>query len=297
MREVKVITDSCADLTGELLKEYDIDYVKMSTILDGVEAPALLTWSPEEVHGFYETMRSGKRITTAQVPVEEFTEVFTRYLKEGYDIVYIACSAKQTGSVNTGRVVAKNLLEEYPDRKIFCIDSLNATMGEGMLAIKAAQMQREGYGAEMIYENIMKIRNNVLEFATVHTLDYLKRAGRVSGSSAFFGNLMGVKPILISDAAGAQAAYKKVKGRANSMKEIVDLLKENITDPEQQTIYLMHADCAAEEVELLRGMIADEIPCADIYVSYIGPIVGASVGPDCVAVFGFGKEVTFTAQE
>ena len=297
MRPVKIITDSCSDLTGELLEKYGIDYVKMSTILDGKESPALLTWTPDEVHTFYETMRGGKRITTAQVSVEEFNEVFGKYLKEGYDIIYIACAAKQTGSVNTGNVVAKNLLELYPDAKIFCIDSLNATMGEGMLAIEAAKMAAAGDDAEKIAEYISSIRNTVLEYATVHTLDYLKRAGRVSGSSAFFGNLMGVKPILIADANGAQAAFKKVKGRANSMQEIVNLLKENIIDSENQTIYLLHADCSDEEVAALKKLVQDNIPCKEIYVSYIGPIIGASVGPDCVVVFGFGKEVTFAAEE
>lgn len=297
MRPVKIITDSCSDLTAELLERYNIDYVKMSTILDGKESPALLTWSPDEVHEFYETMRGGKRITTAQVSVEEFTTVFTEYLSEGYDIVYIGCASKQTGSVNTGSVVAKGLLEDHPEAKIFCIDSLNATAGEGMLAIEAAKMAAAGDSADNIAEYITARRNYVLEFATVHTLDYLKRAGRVSGSSAFFGNLMGVKPILIADAAGAQAAFKKVKGRANSMQEIVSLLKENITDPGNQTVYILHADCKTEEVDALKEMVQKQIPCRDIYVSYIGPIIGASVGPDCIAVFAFGKEVTFTAEE
>lgn len=296
MRKVKIITDSCADLTGELLEKYDIDYVKMSTIYEGVESPALLTWSYEEAHALYNLIRDGKRVTTAQVSVEEFTNVFTKYLDMGMDIVYIACSQKQSGSVNTGHVTAQRLLEKYPDAKIHCIDSLNSTIGEGILAIEAAKMTADGMGADEIAEKINGMRNNVLEFFTVHSLDTLKRAGRVSASSAFFGNLFGVKPILIADAVGNQAALKKVKGRVPAIKECINLLKENIIDPENQTIYLWHSDCDMEEVKEVEAMLRAEIPCKDVYIGLVGPIVGASVGPSVIGFWAFGKEVTFVSE-
>lgn len=297
MRKVKIITDSCADLSKNQLEQYGIDYVRMSTVCDGIESPALLTWSDEEAHQLYETIRSGKRITTAQVSVEEFTNVFTKYLNEDYDIVYVACSSKQSGSVNTGHVTAQKLLKNYPDAKIICVDSLNTTIGEGMLAIEAAKLASGGMDADEISSHLLAIRKTVQEFATVHTLEHLKKAGRVSASSAFFGNLMGVKPILIADKNGAQAAYMKVKGRQNSLRKIVALLKENITDAEHQTIYIAHADCSAEEVNALVTAVRNEIPCKDVSVGYIGPIVGASVGPDAIGVWGFGNAVTFAAEE
>ena len=293
MRKVKIITDSCADLTGELLEKYDIDYVKMSTVCDGVQSPALLTWTYEEAHALYNLIRDGKRVTTAQVSVEEFTEVFTKYLEMGMDIVYIACCVKQSGSINTGYVTAQKVLENYPDAKISCIDSLNSTIGEGLLAIEAAKMAAEGMGADEITEKIMGMRNNVLEFFTVHSLDTLKRSGRVSASSAFFGNLLGIKPILIADAVGHQAAFKKVKGRKAAIKECINLLKENIIDSENQTIYLWHSDCDMEEVKEVEAMLRAEVPCKDVYIGLVGPIVGASVGPSVIGFWAFGKEVTF----
>jgi len=296
MRKVKVITDSCADLNINQLKEYDIDYVKMSTVEDGFEAPARLTWNKNDAHKLYETIRNGKRITTAQVSAEEFLTVFTKYIEMGYDIVYIGCSSKQSGSVNTGKMIAQKLQDKYSDALIYCIDSLNASIGEGMLAIEAAKLAAQGFNAGYIQGYIMEIRKTVQQFATVHTLDHLKKAGRVSASSAFFGNLMGVKPILVADVNGAQAAYKKVKGRQTSFKEIVALLNENITNPESQTVYIAHADCREDEIETLKGLIKSEINCKDISVWYIGPIVGASVGPDAIGVWAFGKPVTFAAE-
>ena len=296
MRKVQIITDSCADLGGKLLDKYGIDYVKMSIVEDGKETPALLTWTEEEAHALYDQIRAGKRITTAQVTVEEFQSVFGRYIEDGCDIVYIGCASKQSGSVNTGYVTAQKLMEKNPGVQIFCIDSLNSTIGEGMLAIEAAKMASEGKGAEEIANSISSIRNNVLEFATVHSLDTLGRAGRVSASSAFFGNLMGVKPILVADAKGAQAAYKKVKGRPAAIRECIALMKENIIDAEKQTIYLWHSDCDREELNQVAEMVKAEIPCQELEIGYIGPIVGASVGPSVIGLWAFGKEVTFVSE-
>ena len=293
MRKVKVIADSCADLNVEQLNKYGIAFAKMSTSCDGVESVATLLWTEDEVHALYNKMRDGKRIITAQVSVEEFGRIFEEYLKQDMDIVYIGCSSKQSGSVNTGFVTAKKLMEKYEGSTIICIDSLNASMGEGMLAIEAAKLANDGASATEIEAHILAIRKKVNQYVTVHSLDALKRAGRVKGSAAFFGNLMGVKPIIIADANGDQAAYKKVKGRQKSFEEIVALLKSTIIDSEDQTIYLTHADCAKEEIDSLVEMIKKEIPCKGVEVGYIGPIVGASIGPDAVGIWGFGQEVTY----
>ena len=292
MNKVKIITDSCSDLSGELLTKYDIDYAKMTTVCEGVQQGASLLWeyySPKEL---YDKIRNGIRVTTTQVPPEEFTRIFDLYIND-YDIVYIGCSTKQSGSVNTAAVIAKQYKEKYPDFSIYCIDSLNASIGEGMLAIKAAEMRDEGKSAKEIFDSVSAMRNNVREFITVHTLEYLRRCGRVKATAAFFGNLMGVKPILISDANGAQTPVKKVKGRKNSFAEIVDLMKENITDSENQTIYLVHADCDPAEIEALKNETLSKIKCKDVLLLYIGPIIGASVGPDAIGLFAFGTEVTY----
>lgn len=292
MNKVKIITDSCSDLSGELLTKYDIDYAKMTTVCEGVQQEASLLWeyySPKEL---YDKIRNGIRVTTTQVPPEEFTRIFDLYIND-YDIVYIGCSTKQSGSVNTAAVIAKQYKEKYPDSSIYCIDSLNASIGEGMLAIKAAEMRDEGKSAKEIFDSVSAMRNNVREFITVHTLEYLRRCGRVKATAAFFGNLMGVKPILISDANGAQTPVKKVKGRKNSFTEIVNLMKENITDSEDQTIYLVHADCDPAEIEALKNETLSKIKCKDVLPLYIGPIIGASVGPDAIGLFAFGTEVTY----
>jgi DegV family protein with EDD domain len=297
MKPVKIITDSCSDLTGELLEKYNIDYAKMRYTYGGVEKEAILTWSEEAIHELYNVMRGGERVTTAQVPSEEYTKIFTKYIEEGYDIVSISCSSKQSSSVNTSYVVRDELLAKYDGAKILCIDSLNSCVPLGALVIEAAKMAQAGKSADEIYEWVMANRKKVLQFATVHSLKTMHKAGRVKGATAFFGNLLGVKPILINDVDGYQTGFKKVKGRQNSFNEIVNLLKENIIDAENQTVFLAHADCDKEEVELLKNMVKEAIPCKDIYVSYIGPIIGGTIGPDAVCLSAFGKDVTFKAEE
>ncbi|MBQ8914820.1 MAG: DegV family protein [Clostridia bacterium] len=293
MRKIKIIADSCSDLSKELLEKYDIDYAKMTTVYNGVESPADLYWSQEDAHKFYDIMRNGERITTAQVSMEEFQNIFSKYLNEGYDIIYIACASKQSSSVNTGNVVASKLLEENADAKITCIDSLNASLGIALLAVEASKMVNAGQDYDTVVNNVISLRKKINQFVTVHSLTFLKRAGRVKGAAAFFGNLMGVKPILISDANGEQAAYKKVKGRQNSFNEIVSMLKSVIKDPENQTVYIAHADCSQEEIDTLVSLVKAQINCKDVFVGCIGPIIGASIGPDAVGVWGIGEEVTF----
>ena len=142
MRQVKIITDSCADLNAEQLERYGIAFARMSTSCDGAESVATLMWTEQEAHEHYNKMRDGKRIITAQVSVEEFRRIFEEYLQQGMDIVYIGCSSKQSGSVNTGHLIAQKLMEQYEGSTILCIDSLNASMGEGMLAIEATKYQQ-----------------------------------------------------------------------------------------------------------------------------------------------------------
>lgn len=297
MKQIKILTDSCSDLSAELLAKYNLDYAKMSTVYQGQEKPALLTWEEYSPKQLYDIMRKGERVTTAQVSVQEFMRIFKQYLEQGFDIIYIGCSSKQSGSVNTGTVVAKDILKDYPDSKITCIDSLNASIGIGMLAIYATELAAAGKSYDEIVTATLAARNHVNQYVTVHSLDALKRAGRVKASSAFLGNLMGVKPILISDANGDQTPIKKVRGRTTSLEEIVNLLSESMENPAEQTVYVAHADCNPEELEMIKQLISQKIKCKEICTVYIGPIIGASIGPDAIGIWGFGKEITYKVGE
>ena len=291
MAGIRILTDTNADLSRALREEYGIDYVKMCVVQDGVAIPADMDF---EIWGsckaFYDLLRAGKRVTTTQVPREDFTAAFTSCLERGEDVIYIGCALPLSSSVNTAAVVARDLKETYPDRKIFCIDSKNCCFGEGMLAILAATLRNAGKNAEEIVAQIEAKRKTINQFVTVGSLDMLKRAGRVKGSAAFFGNLLGVKPIIVSDVNGQNVPIVKVKGRNASLDKLIELTAESVIAPETQTLYISHADCP-EGAEYLREK-ALSLGFAGICIGTIGPVVGACIGPGAIGIWSFGREVT-----
>ncbi len=290
MRKVKVVTDSCSDMIKELRDKYSIDYLMMNTVRDGKETPASLDWEFYSPQDLYDTLRDGNRVTTTQVPAQTFDKKFREYLEEGWDVVYVGCSSKLSGSVNTASVIAKELLNDYPDGKIVVVDAINACMGEAQVAIKAAKLRDQGLSAEEIADQVNAVRNNVNQFVAVDSLNMLKAAGRVQGDDSYFGNLLGVKPIIISNTVGDNVPIKKVKGRVKMLEELAQLTVDAILDPEDQEILIAHADCEEDALEL-KELVEEKIPGANIYIGYIGPIIGASIGADAIGIFCWGKNV------
>ena len=286
-----IITDSTSDLCDELRIKYNIDYVAMNYVLDGTEYPALLDWSSHSPKELYDFMRNGKHITTTQVPRASFTQKFTEYLEKGLDVLYISCSSALSGSYNLSTLVAKELEEEYPDRKIYCADSLISSLGQGSLAIKAAELRSEGKSISEVFDYVIENRLKYNQFGTVDNLEYLKRAGRIKASKAFFGNIFGVKPIIISDIIGQNFAVKKAKGALNAKLTIAEDLANIVENPEEQTLYITHADDEESALQL-KDIIMEKVPFGDFHIGYIAPIVGSSVGPGTVIAFCRGKEVT-----
>ena len=290
MRPVKILTDSCCDLGADIRLKYGIDYVKMNICLEGEEIPASLDWEGHSPKELYDGMRQGKRITTTQVSVAAFTEKLQKLVESGFDVIYIGCSGALSGSVNTAKTVFASFGAAHPEAQLVCIDSCRASLGEGLLAVKAAILADEGRTVPEIAEYIEQNKLRVYQYGTVNTLDYLKRAGRVKASAAFFGNLFGVKPILSADDIGNNVAVKKVKGRLASIDESVMLLAEAMKGSEDNTVFLGHADCSDEEVNYLVGKVKELIGTDNIYVNFVGPIIGASVGPGTFVMYGWGNK-------
>lgn len=291
-----VLADSTCDMSNGLRARYNIDYVPMNYVVDGKEYPALLDWQAHSPKEFYDMMRQGKRITTTQVPRNVYVEKFTEYLKQGMDIVYVSCSSALSGSVNLAKVISEELAAEYPDNKVYCVDSLISSLGQARLAIMADEQRKLGKTAAETAEYLINNRLKINQFGTVESLEYLRRAGRVKASKAFFGNLFGVKPIILSDVIGQNYAFKKAKGILNSRVMIADCIVEAAENPEEQTLYISHAD--NEEAALaLKDIIMEKAPFANFEMGYIAPIVGSCVGPGTIIAFCYGKEVTIKGEE
>lgn len=293
MSKIRIFTDTNADLARDVREKYDIEYFKMCTVHEGNVIPADMDWACfGSCKAFYDILRTGKRVTTTQVPAEDFRRVFTEAAEAGDTVIYIANALPLSSSVNTAAVVARDLKATYPDAKLYCLDSKNSCWGEGMLVILAAQLRNEGKSAEEIVAAVEAKRGFINQFVTVGSLDMLKKAGRVKGSAAFFGNLLGVKPIIISDANGQNVPVVKVKGRNASLDKLIEMTRESVIEPEKQTVYISHADCP-EAAEYLKEK-ALALGFADACIGTIGPVVGACIGPDAIGIWSFGKEVTLT---
>jgi DegV family protein with EDD domain len=298
MKKFAIITDSCSDLDKDLRDKYDIDYVKMSYLVDGKDYPASLDWEDISIRDYYNLMRDGKRIKTAQVNEISYLDAFEKYLSQGYDVLSISCSSALSASVNGSYKARDKMLEKYPDAKVICIDSLNSCSGLGIICITASKLRAEGKSIEEVADYIEAHKLEVNQLATVDSLEYLKRAGRVSAVSAVFGGMLQVKPIIISDALGQNASIEKVKGRKNSLNRLVAMFKDTYVDTPYQRVVVTHADCE-EEALALKAMVEEACPNKDIEVDlrYIGPIIGATVGPGTMAIYCYGKEVTFKAEK
>ena len=262
MKKFVIITDSCSDLERELREKYEIDYVPMSFRCEGKEYVADLDWKELSAPDFYDMMRKGKIFKTAQVNANQYREAFEKYIESGCDILSISCSSGLSNSVNESRKVANELKEKYPDSKIYCIDSLNSCYGLGLLCITASELRKEGLSIEEVAEYIEKNKLKMNQECTVEKLTYLKNAGRVSATSAFFGGLLSVKPIIISDVNGQNNAVEKVKGRKTSFSRIAERVKERIAECEYQEIYVVHGDFeedAKEFAEEIRKVLPESL--------------------------------------
>ena len=290
MAKYQIFTDSSCDLSTELRKANGIEYFYFGLVVDGVEYRADLDWkdySPEEFYGW---LSQGKKIKTTQVSMEEVINKVRPYFEKGIDIIYIGCSSALTGSMNLFQLAKQQLMEEFPKARMIGVDSLAASCTLGMMVLDAAKKQKEGLSIEQLQQWVLDNRFFYNQFATVDTLTYLKEAGRIKGTAAFFGNILGVKPIFISDRKGNNLTVNKVKGTKASLNELFEGVK-NAFVPGETTEVFIGQGMAMDRAEILKKRIEDELK-VKVTIEWIGPIVGTTCGPGIIATFCRGKEVT-----
>ena len=258
-------------------------------MVDGVEYKADLDWQEYTQEEFYGWLSSGKKVKTTQVSMEEVLLKVRPYFEKGIDVIYIGCSSALTGSMNLFELAKQQLMEEFPDRKMIGVDSLAASCTLGMMILDAAKQQQMGINIEGLEQWVLQNRFFYNQFATVDTLTYLKAAGRIKGAAAFFGNIMGVKPIFISDRKGNNLTINKVKGTKASLNELFEDVKAAIVPGVTEEIFIGQG-MAQERAELLKKRVEEELNMKAT-IQWIGPIVGTTCGPGVIATFCKGKEV------
>ena len=285
----KLVTDNTADLPLEYLKEHNVDYMVLSYILDGVAygKEKELDWKK-----FYAMMRDGKMPTTSQVNPDEAKRFFEECIRENMEILYLAFSSGLSGTYNSGRIAAEEVMEEHPDVKIVVVDSRCASLGEGLLVHKAVKMRDAGKTLEETAQWINGHIQNLVHVFTVDDLFHLYRGGRVSKTAAVFGTLASIKPKLHVDDEGHLIVIGKVRGRKKSLNALVDYMGEKMGSWEQENkedyIFISHGD-ALEDAEYVRDQIKERFGMEHFLINNIGPTIGAHAGPGTIALFFMGE--------
>ena len=295
MGKYAIVTDSASDLSREFREANQIDYARtmMSWKQDGkeIETSASLDWDFISYKDFYNLLRKGERIFTAQVPIQNYLDVFVPHLEKGEDVLYVACSSGLSASINTAIMLANDELKErFPDRKIIIVDSLRAGMALGMLVMLAVDLMKQGKTIEENAEILEQEKRSFKEVGIPESLSYLRRAGRVSASAAYFGNIISLKPILVFDDKGSNVAKEKAIGKKKAFNRMAEMIRDDIVDPENQEIYLLSADCNDEDVEYFKQAILKQVNVKNIVIVPLGPVVGASSGPGTIIVNYKGKQ-------
>jgi len=287
MADYVILTDSSSDLTPALEKETGVKSLALTFLLDGRSYKNTSDGSDISFESFYSLLRDKKEVKTSAVNQETFRVFMQTELEEGKDILYIGFSSGLSATYNAGAVVAKELAERYPDRKIYTVDSLCASLGQGLFVYLAAMKKKAGATIDELYEWCESIKLNVCHQFTVDDLMFLKRGGRVSAVTAVAGTMLSIKPVLHVDNEGHLINIGKARGRKASINALFDKMKATY-NKEYKEVFISHGDCI-EDAEYLASLVKAEYG-VDCVIGYVGPVIGAHSGPGTLALFYIGSE-------
>lgn len=287
MRDFIITTDSTSDLPDGYIKENSLDILPLFYNIDGTVYGGDIKLDTKE---FYEKMRTGLMPTTMACNPEDAESSFRKHLEKDLDILHIGFSSALSSSYDTVAIVGRQLQEEYPDSKIIVLDSLCASMGEGLLVHKAIQLKKEGKNINEIANWIEDNKIHICHQFTVDDLNHLHRGGRVSKKVAVIGSLINVKPVLHVDNEGRLTPLMNVRGRKKSLTTLVDNMEQAGKGFEEQNniIFISHGDCL-EDAQTVASMITERFGIKDILINYVGPTIGTHSGPGTVALFFMGN--------
>ncbi len=288
MQNYVIITDSTADLPKAVIDELGVTVIPLQYIINGETFTDIAEEGDAPIKALYQKMRDGATSTTSQITLQTFLDTFSEILKEGKDILYVGFSSGLSGTVGQAMLASKELKEEFPDRKVVVVDTLAASLGEGMLVYYAAKMKSEGKSLEEVAQWVESNKLRLAHWFTVDDLVYLKRGGRVSPAVAVIGGLLGIKPVMHVDDEGHLTPVTKVRGRKASLDELVKRAGETIEDAQSQTVFICHGDCI-EDAEYLSKRAKEELGVKEVIIGYTGPVIGSHSGPGTIALFTLNK--------
>ena len=289
MRDYIIMTDSCCDLTDHMARELELTVVPLTVHIDGQDYPNLLDGSAISFEDFYTKIRSGKLATTSAANVGQFQDAMRPVLESGKDIVCISFSSALSTTYQSAAIAAQELSESRPEAKFLVVDSLCASLGQGLFVYLCAQEKARGRSLDEVYNFALETRGKVCHWFTVDDLNHLKRGGRINAATALFGTMLAIKPVMHVDDEGRLIPVSKARGRKASLLALVDEMEKTAIDPKDQTVFISHGDCLAD-AEFVADEVRRRFGTEDVRINYVGPVIGNHSGPGTLALFFLGTK-------
>lgn len=288
MRDFVVMTDSCSDLPRAYIEEKNMPFAMLTCRVGdrefkddfGVSLP---------YQKFFDYMREGIVPKTSQPNTHDFYEVFKAQAELGLDILYICVSSGLSGTLSSAHAARNMLINEFEDTEIYIFDVLTASLGQGLMVMKAQKMKEEGRSMPEIVEYLEKNVQKLNTYIVVNDLSHLRRGGRISAAAAVVGRVLHINPMLSISDEGKVLSIGTVRGRKKAIGRLSDIVAERIEAPEQQTVFICHGDCYDEAVDL-KNLLMEKVRPKEVFINFIGPVVGTYGGPGAMAVFFMGRE-------
>lgn len=284
-----IITDSTSDLAQGYADALGLVIIPYLFRMGGNEYYNFLDHRELSSKDFYSSLHAGVTATTSLVTAQRYTDTFEPFLKQGKDILYMCLSTGLSSSYSQCLLAAEALSAQYPQRKLIMIDSLAASMGQGLLAYYAAKARDEGKSVEEAGDYIRGLVPQICHWITPSDLNHLRRGGRVSGASAFVGTMLNIKPIIHVDDEGRLIPVAKVRGMSNAMEYMIDRMQDTQLEPKNQIAFISHSD-APDEAKKLADRLINRLGPREIVINDIGPVIGAHTGPGTITLFFVGSK-------
>ena len=289
MRDYVLMTDSCCDLTDYMARELELEVLPLTMHMDGQDYPNDLAGTAISNQEFYKRIRAGKLATTSAVNVGQFQDAMRRVLESGRDIVCVCFSSALSTTYQSAVIAAEDLRAEFPEAEIHVVDSLSASLGQGLLLYLAVEQKRKGLTAAELAKWVEDNRLTVCHWFTVDDLNYLKMGGRLSAGAAFFGSMLSIKPVMHTSDEGKLTVVGKARGRKSSLNTLIDTVGRLGINLQDQVMFICQADCQAE-AETVAAQLKQRYGVKEVYINYIGPVIGSHTGPNTMGLFFVGTE-------
>ena len=289
MSDYVIMTDSSCDLPADLAKKMELVVLPLFVYVDDKKYTNYLDEREISFSEIYAKLRTRCPAKTSAVNMNDFMEPMEQLLKSGKDVLYIGFSSGLSGTYNAGAAAAQELADKYPERKIYAVDSLCASMGQGLLIYHAWQEKQKGKSIDEVRDFTEDTKLHLCHWFTIDDLMFLKRGGRISGATAVVGSMLNIKPVMHVDNDGHLIKVSTARGRKASIKALADEAEKHGVDLKNQVIFISHGDCV-DDANYLADIMRTRFGVKEVLVNYVGPVIGAHSGPGTIALFFLGRE-------